>query len=128
MSGFKCYNCGKRFEYPKVVQEMLGYYGNAPYYEPFAYCPHCNSDEFEEWEEDKVKTMDGYSARVGELLYNPVTDSLYLIESIDEEYVEISDVMCDDEGEALKADDGSYVCGDSREVTRELIEETMEGM
>ena len=46
-----CYECGKKFNQPKVVEECIGEYGSLPYFEPFVYCPCCGSEEIDDMEE-----------------------------------------------------------------------------
>lgn len=45
---FRCNECGKEFEEPKVVPEYRGEFWGSPAYEDEYYCPHCGSDDYEE--------------------------------------------------------------------------------
>ncbi len=45
---FRCNDCGKEFEEPKVVPEYRGEFWGAPAYEDEYYCPNCGSDDYEE--------------------------------------------------------------------------------
>ena len=47
----KCCDCGKVFRHAKIVWEQLGWYGSAPYSEPFSYCPFCDSDDLDDYDE-----------------------------------------------------------------------------
>lgn len=52
---YKCNDCGEVFDEPKYVQESRGEFWGAPCSETMAYCPHCESEDFEEYygEEDE---------------------------------------------------------------------------
>ena len=64
-----CYECRKRFNQPNVVEECIGEYGSLPYYEPFAYCPHCGSDAIGNPEEDKKhqEWLENFKAKAEEM-------------------------------------------------------------
>ena len=55
MRMYKCCDCGKTFDMPKVVKECIGEYWGLPYFEEFGYCPYCNSDDFEDITEQEDK-------------------------------------------------------------------------
>lgn len=41
---FKCLDCGKEFDYPKIVEEPRGEFWGMPCTESVAYCPFCGGD------------------------------------------------------------------------------------
>ena len=55
---YKCYKCGSVFEEKEIEvdtwREYRGECFGIPAYETVSeeHCPYCNSDDFEEWEED----------------------------------------------------------------------------
>lgn len=49
---FKCCDCGKTFNVPKLVEESRGEFWGAPCYETMVYCPYCMGD-FEDNKEDE---------------------------------------------------------------------------
>lgn len=49
---FICNDCGALFGEPKAVQEDRGEFWGMPACETMYYCPHCGSDDFEEYEEE----------------------------------------------------------------------------
>ena len=50
---FKCYECGKRFEWPEEVDEPRGEYWGMPCSERVYYCPMCDGWDFEEIQDDE---------------------------------------------------------------------------
>lgn len=52
MRKLKCYECGAIFneEDAGEYQECVGEFWGAPAYQTFLCCPHCNSDEIEDYE------------------------------------------------------------------------------
>lgn len=50
---YKCNDCGKRFEEPKITQESRGEYWGAPCWEMYSVCPYCKSDDIDEETEDE---------------------------------------------------------------------------
>lgn len=47
----KCCECGKVFDASdaKYVQELVGEFWGAPAYETWMHCPHCGSDEIDDY-------------------------------------------------------------------------------
>lgn len=50
---YKCNDCGKRFEEPKITRESRGEYWGAPCWEMYRACPYCESDDIDEETEDE---------------------------------------------------------------------------
>lgn len=45
---YKCNDCGRIFEEPLEIRELMGEYWGAPAYDIFYYCPYCKSDDYDE--------------------------------------------------------------------------------
>ena len=57
MDRFRCCDCGKTFDDPKIVSEYRGECWGVPAYEDTPYCPYCGGD-FEENTEDEDEEDD----------------------------------------------------------------------
>ena len=55
----KCCDCGKVFHTSelKIVYEDRGEFWGAPAYEPMAYCPYCESDDYYELSEEEEEEL-----------------------------------------------------------------------
>ncbi len=51
MKMYKCGECDKTFNWPKIITECVGECWGLPYHETYGICPHCGSAEIEEVEE-----------------------------------------------------------------------------
>ena len=51
----KCSECERVFEESEIYwqRELIGEYWGMPAYDDIACCPHCSSDEIEEYEESE---------------------------------------------------------------------------
>ena len=52
---FRCYDCGEKFEEPKIEYEDRGEFWGMPAFEPMAYCPCCGSDDFDDMRDFNYK-------------------------------------------------------------------------
>lgn len=50
---YRCNDCGCEFFQPKVVEESRGEFWGIPCSETMYYCPNCESDDFDETDEDE---------------------------------------------------------------------------
>lgn len=50
---YKCKDCGRIFDEPKLIEDCVGYYGEAPYTEYWDGCPYCESADIAEYREDE---------------------------------------------------------------------------
>lgn len=48
---YKCKNCGRTFDEPRLQYEDQGYYGSAPAFERWTVCPYCGEAGYEEYHE-----------------------------------------------------------------------------
>lgn len=47
----KCNECGNIFDEPKMYRECVGEAWGQPAYQEFSYCPFCDSEDFDDYEE-----------------------------------------------------------------------------
>jgi hypothetical protein len=50
---YRCNDCGCEFCQPKAVEESRGEFWGIPCSETMYYCPNCESDDFDETDEDE---------------------------------------------------------------------------
>ena len=50
---YKCNDCGNTFDYLKRVEEPRGEFWGVPCTETMYYCPCCESDDYEYYDEEK---------------------------------------------------------------------------
>jgi DNA-directed RNA polymerase subunit RPC12/RpoP len=55
---YKCDDCGKLFDEPQLVHELMGECRGQPAYEDWSYCPYCGSTDFDEYDEDELEEED----------------------------------------------------------------------